>query len=269
MKLPTPEITLATLMWQTIVLLPVVVLNIMGPILVMQYYISIAIILAGEIAGIIIGRRKKLTFAPEIGSAAAQLLFAAAVVGICSYMSALSSASDAPFGENYSGLAVYVSLMFFWLPNAIIAVIVFIVKYISKKERFRNVDYTEEGRIKPLAVWFVVLHAVLLGISAFEDALYLWSAPNIRLTVAVVIINLIFCKRKYIGHILAFAASVGVIIINCMDMQRICRWEPEHAELILFVNISAAAVLGIYNLTAFIIKLVKSRKSASTLDKPD
>ena len=117
-------------------------------------------------------------------------------------------------------------------------------------------------------MWFVVLHAVLLGISVFEDALYLWSAPDIRLIVAVVAVNLIFCKRKYIGHILAFTASIGVIIINCMDIKQIFREEPEHAELILIVNISAAAVLGIYNLAAFIIKLVKSRKTESTLDKP-
>ena len=258
MKLPV--------MWQTIVLLPAVVLNIMGQILIMQYYISIAIILAGEITGIIVGRKKKLRFAPEIGSAAAQILFALTAAVICWYMSA--SASYAPHGENYLGLAVYVSLVFFWLPNAIIAVIVFIAKCISKKERFKNVDYTEDDRIKPFEVWFVVLHAVLLGISVFEDALYLWSAPDIRLIVAVVAVNLIFCKRKYIGHILAFTASIGVIIINCMDIKQIFREEPEHAELILIVNISAAAVLGIYNLAAFIIKLVKSRKTESTLDKP-
>ena len=256
-------------MWQTIVLLPVVVLNIMGPILIMQYYISIAVIFSGEIAGILIGRKKKLAFAPEIGTAAAHLLFALTVIVVCCYMSALSAASDAPHGEYYSGLAVYASLIFFWLPNAVIAVIVFIVKCISKKERFKNADYTEADRITPIEIWFLALHAVLLGISAFEDALYLWSAPNIRLTTVIVIINLIFCKRKYIGHILAFVASIGVIIINSMDMQKIYKWEPEHAELILFVNISAAAVLGIYNLTALIIKLVKSRKSALTLDKPD
>lgn len=267
MKIPAPKITLATLMWQTIVLLPIVVLNVMGQILIIQYYISIAIILAGEIAGILIGRKKKFAFAPEIGSAAAQLLFAAAVICICWYVSA--SLSPAPHGENYTGLAIYMTLVFFWLPNAIIAVIVFIVKFISKKNRFINVDYADEDRINPLEAWFVVLHAVMLGTAVFENALVLWSAPNIHFTEAIVIINLIFCKRKYIGHILAFTASIGVIIINCMDIQEIYKEEPEHASVILIVNISAAAALGLYNLTAFIIKLVKSRKSVSTLDKPD
>ncbi len=266
MKIHAPKITLATLMWQTIVMFPVVVFNHLGQNLIIQYYIGIAVLLAGEITGILIARKKKLAFAPEIGAASAHVLFALAVIYVYWSMSASSETSGS--GENYMALAVFYSLLLFWLPNAVIAVIVFIVKCVSKKERFINVDYTDEERIKPLEIWFVVLHAVFLGISVFEGALYLWSAPDMRLTAAVVIINLIFCRRKYVGHILAFMASIGVVIINCIDMQIIYIEEPEHAELILIVNITAAAVLGIYNLTAFIIKLVKNRKSASTLDKP-